>query len=58
MKNSRTAFIGLDVHKNSIDIAIAEAGRTGEVRHYGAIGGDLAALGKAAVILLPSVKRR
>ncbi len=47
MKNSNTAFIGLDVHKNSIDIAIAELGRTGEVRHYGAVGGDLDAFGKA-----------
>lgn len=47
MKNSNTAFIGLDVHKNSIDIAIAEAGRTGEVRHFGAVGGDLDSFGKA-----------
>lgn len=34
-------FIGLDVHKNSIDVAIAEAGRNAEVRHYGTIGGGL-----------------
>lgn len=47
MKNSNTAFVGLDVHKNSIDIAIAEFGRDGEVRHFGAVGGDLDSFGKA-----------
>ena len=46
MKHSST-FIGMDVHKNSIDIAIAESGRTGQVRHYGKINGTLAALNKA-----------
>jgi transposase len=42
-----TTFIGLDVHKDSIDVAIAEDGRQGEVRHYGTVGGDLVSLDKA-----------
>jgi len=43
---AKCIYIGLDVHKDSIDVAIAEHGRKGEVRHYGKIGGDLAALDK------------
>lgn len=38
--------IGLDVHKNSISIAIADDGRDGEVRYYGEIDNDMNQLNK------------
>ncbi len=41
-----STYVGLDVHKDSIDVTLAEQGATGEVRHFGTIGGDLEALAR------------
>ena len=45
MRN-RSMFVGLDVHKDTIDVSIAEGDRHGEVRHYGVIKSDLEPLDK------------
>jgi transposase len=39
-------YIGLDVHREAIAIAVAEPGRSGEVRDYGQISNDLHGLEK------------
>src|SRR3970282_1125176 len=43
---NRSMFVGLDVHKETIDVSIAEGHRDGEVRHYGVIASDLEPLDK------------
>src|SRR4051812_40466358 len=42
------AYVGLDVHKDSISVAIAEAGRDGEVRHWGVVRNTPEAVAKLA----------
>jgi len=56
MTQSNILFIGLDVHKESIEVAIAEDGLSGEVRHYGKVGGTFADIDKVVRKLVSKAK--
>lgn len=45
--SKKISYIGMDVHKKSIEIAIAEEGRNGETRQYGSIPATMLSLDKA-----------
>jgi transposase len=58
-RKTTTKFIGLDVHKNTISVAIAGEGRKGEVRSYGTIENTAEAVGKVVNNLMaPGTKLR
>jgi len=47
MSKSSKLYVGMDVHKDSIDVATGDDA-AGEVRHYGAIGGEMEAVSRLA----------
>ncbi len=52
--NQNILFTGMDVHKESIEIAISD-GDTQETRHYGKIGGTRDAMCKALTSRKPDI---
>ncbi|MDF1526060.1 MAG: transposase, partial [bacterium] len=49
-------YVGLDVHKKSIEVALAESGVSDELRRYGRIDGDLDSLDKVVRKLVSTGK--
>ena len=47
MQEFSTPYVGLDVHKESIDMALANGPRQAEVRHLGTVAGGVEAVSKA-----------
>lgn len=51
--SKNTRYVGLDVHKDTISVAVAESGREGEVRFQGTIANNEAAIRKLVKKLGP-----
>ena len=45
-----TRFIGLDIHKERISVAVAESGRSGAVEYLGEIANELARSASCAIV--------
>lgn len=44
--NKTVKYVGMDVHKKTIDVSIAEDGSDAAVRHYGTINNDTDSINK------------
>lgn len=56
---NKTLYVGLDVHKDTIAVAVAEEGRGGEMRFHGTIWTcrDLSRTGKPQPRVLAAIAR-